>query len=205
MNKFEKKNADFFNETCEIFKDNSWQACCYLDEFMQPVYYHSIFKNINKNFKNILDIGCGQGDLLNFINKNTEIDYTGIDVSDKMISKCVLKFPKNKFFNTSFLDFKIDKTFDVILAIGVFNLKISEEENEQINYLKNNVEKMYLNCKNSCSFTLLSKYGNPYVDKELFCYEPTQILEYCLGLTSSVIIDHSSIPIEFIVTLYKDQ
>lgn len=205
MNNFEKLNAEFFDESCEKFKNSSWQACCYLDEFMQEVYYHSIFKNINKNFKNILDIGCGQGDLLGFLKKNSNnIDYTGLDVSSKMIDCCKKRFPKQSFNNSSFLDFKSENSFDVVLAVGVFNLKVCEKPENQIEYLKQNIQKMYSICNKCCSFTLMSKHGNQNSEDGLFYYNPWNILEYCLDLTSSVILDHSSIPIDFIVTLYKD-
>jgi len=205
MNNFEKINADFFNESCEKFKNSSWQACCYIDEFMQDVYYHSIFKNINKNFKNILDIGCGQADLLDFIRKNSsKASYTGLDVSNKMIEYCNKKFPKDLFYNCSFLDFKNKDSFDLIFAVGVFNLRVSNDEKEQLDYLKQNIHKMYSECKKSCSFTLMSRYGNQNSEDQLFYYEPWKVLEYCFSLTSSVVLDHSSIPIDFIVTLYKD-
>lgn len=207
MNNFEKLNAEFFDKSCDKFKGSSWEACCYIDEFMQDVYYHSIFKNINKNFKNILDIGCGQADLLSFIRKNANninYSYTGIDVSDKMISCCKKKFPKDSFFNSSFLDFENTNNFDVILAVGVFNLRVSDDKDEQLNYLRQNIKKMYSNCNKCCSFTLMSKHGNQNSERELFYYEPSSILQDCLELTSSVLLDHSSIPIDFIVTLYKD-
>ena len=205
MNNFEKINAEFFNNSCDKNKNSSWRACCYLDEFMQDVYYYSICKNINKKFDSVLDIGCGQADFLNFIKRNTSntIEYVGIDVSEKMIKECNLKFPKNNFYNCSFLDYD-NKLFDIIVAIGTFNLRVSKEYNEQMNYIKSNIEKMYNNCKKSCSFTLMSKHGNENIESELFYYEPWTIFEYCLGLTYSVIVDHSSIPIDFIVTLHKD-
>lgn len=204
MNNFEKINADFFDSTCEKFKDSSWEACCYLDEFMQDLYYHSIFKNINKNFSTILDVGCGQGDLLSFLKRNTcKAKYTGIDVSSKMVSICKTKYPDSEFNQTSYLDFE-SQNFDVILSVGTFNLRVSDKEEEQIEYLLSNIKKMYNQCNKVCSFTLMSKHGNRDVEKELFCYEPSKIMDYCLSLTSSVLIDHSSIPIDFIVTLYKE-
>lgn len=203
MNNFEKINADFFNSNCEKYKLN-WQACGYVDEFMQDVYYHSIFKNVNKKFESVLDIGCGQGDLLNFIRRNAcKAQYTGIDVSSKMIDKCSRLYTSGSFYNKSFLEYE-DKTFDIILSVGAFNLRVSKDDAKQLDYLKLNIKKMYDNCEMGCFLTLLSKYGNQNIEDELFYYEPTKLMEFCLNLTSAVAIDHASIPFEFIVALHKE-
>lgn len=201
-----KINSEFFNNCCDLSGGSSWKACCYVDEFMQDVYYHSIFNNINKNFNTLLDIGCGQGDLINFLSRNhAKITYKGIDVSEKMIDFAKKRFPKNNFENISFLEINKEEKYDVILAVGVFNIKFSTKEN-QMNYLKNNIKKMFDMCSSSCSFTLLSRHGYENIEEqeELFFYEPWEIMKYCLELTPSVLVDHSSIPIEFITTLYKN-
>lgn len=201
-----KINSQFFNNCCDLSEGSSWKACCYIDEFMQDVYYHSIFNNINKNFNTLLDVGCGQGDLIDFLSRNhAKIIYKGIDVSEKMIDLAKKRFPKNNFENISFLEINKEEKYDVILAVGVFNLKFSNKEN-QMNYLKNNIKKMFDMCSSSCSFTLLSRHGYDNINEQedLFFYEPWEIMKYCLELTPSVLVDHSSIPIEFITTLYKN-
>jgi len=205
-NQAKKINSEFFNKSCENSEGLSWKACCYIDEFMQDVYYHSIFKNINKNFNSLLDVGCGQADLVEFLNRNNaKINYKGIDVSEKMIESCKSRFPKKAFQKMSLLELGEDEKFDVILAVGTFNIKFSNKE-DQMEYLKSNIEKMFNMCNKSCSFTLLSRHGYEDLQKQegLFSYEPWEIIKYCLELTPSVLLDHSSIPVEFIVTLYKD-
>jgi SAM-dependent methyltransferase len=204
-NQAEKLNSEFFNKSCEKFGNISWKACCYLDEFMQPVYYNSILKKLN-NVKSLLDVGCGQGDLFEFLKINKiDLKYKGIDVSEKMVSFAKNKHKNDLFENISLLDMDQNNTFDAVLCIGAFNLKVFKKQ-EQIDYLKKSVEKLYLLSNRVCCFTLLSKHGCEYLknEKDLFYYEPWEVLEYCLNLTSSVTLDHASIPIEFIVTLYKD-
>jgi hypothetical protein len=62
---------------------------------------------------------------------------------------------------------------------------------------------MYKSSKKSCALTILSYHGYEEVKKDnrLFWYEPWEILQYCFSLTDSVIIDHASIPAEFILIL----
>lgn len=202
----EKINSEFFDKSCDLSEGISWRACCYIDEWMQDIYYHSIFKNINKNFTSLLDVGCGQADLVDFLNRNkAKVNYKGIDVSEKMINSSIARFPKNNFKKISLIELSDQEKFDVILAVGVFNIQFTNKE-EQLNYLKINIKKMFDMCNNTCSFTLLSRHGYEDIKKQekLFFYEPWEIMEYCLELTPSVLLDHSSIPVEFIVTLYKD-
>jgi SAM-dependent methyltransferase len=202
----EKINSEFFDKSCDLSGGVSWKACCYIDGWMQDVYYHSIFKNINKNFSSLLDVGCGQGDLLDFLNRNkAKVNYKGIDVSEKMINASKEKFPKNNFEKISLVEINDQEKFDVILAVGVFNIQFADKE-EQLDYLKTNIKKMFDMCNNTCSFTLLSRHGYEDIKKQekLFTYEPWEIMQYCLELTPSVLVDHSSIPIEFITTLYKN-
>lgn len=201
----DKLNSDFYNESCNTSGGISWKACHYLDEFMQTVYYNSIFKNIT-NVKSLLDIGCGQGDLLDFLKINKiNLDYKGIDVSENMIKEAKNKHKNNSFENISLLELSDNLKYDAVLCVGVFSLKVFEKQ-QQMDYVKKSIEKIYAISEKVCSFTLLSRHGCEYLqnEKDLFYYEPWEILEYCFSLTSSVVLDHASIPVEFIVTLYKD-
>ena len=53
----------------------------------QELRFKNIFKVANLGeCRNILDIGCGFGDLAKYLKKqNIKIDYTGIDINDKFI------------------------------------------------------------------------------------------------------------------------
>lgn len=204
----EKINSNFFDEKCEKYK-SSWEACCYIDEFMQTVYYHSIFKHINKNFKSILDVGCGQADLLCYLNKNKiKCEYKGIDVSEKMIDICKNKYSNNLhnniiFEKSSLSSINEETSYDIVVAVGTFNIKFLSK-NEQLEYIKYNIKKMFDLSNKCCSFTLLSKHGYDNKEDGLFFCEPSEIVDYCLSLTPSIIMDHCSAPIEFITTLYKE-
>lgn len=201
----EEKNSKFFDECCDFFGNKSWAAACYLDENSQRGGFHSISKYLPLKNSSLLDIGCGQGDYLSFIQ---EIDkgvsrYKGIDVSQRMVDFACEKF-SNKFFSKQYFLSEQKYDFDLAVAIGTFNIRSFEKDEDQIKYLKENIKKMYDSSKKACALTLLSYHGYEEVKKEnrLFCYEPWDIFKYCINLTSSVIIDHASITAEFIVVLY---
>jgi ubiquinone/menaquinone biosynthesis C-methylase UbiE len=73
----------------------------------------------------VLDFGCGNGRLLNFLEKK-DIEYTGVDISDKLLMEA-----KNHFFNREKVEFKklsgLDSlplendSFNVIYAVAVLH------------------------------------------------------------------------------------
>jgi len=122
-----KKLIEFFDE--EASKRGKWQK--------KSNYY---YKDINKlcDFltypgSNVLEIGCGTGDLLEFLRENNDCKCTGIDFSSKMIDIAKKRFAGKgdkkhndiKFYKADAEDFNIPGQkgkFDVIILsdlIGV--------------------------------------------------------------------------------------
>ena len=92
-------------------------------------------KNLNiKKIKNILDVGCGPGQVLYTLKDcNFSGSYMGIDNDSKMINKANQFFATNKFKNFKFKtcdleNFKIEKKFDLILLWGVIGYFENYEE-----------------------------------------------------------------------------
>jgi methionine biosynthesis protein MetW len=54
-------------------------------------YDHEIIANIIKSKSKVLDIGCGSGDLLYHLKKSKGIDCRGIEISQEMIAKCLVR------------------------------------------------------------------------------------------------------------------
>jgi len=80
-----------------------------------------LFKNYIKENDKILDIGCGNGRLINLI-KDKKVDYRGIDYSAPLIDIAKENFPDYKFEvgNILNLDFP-ENYFDDILLIAVLH------------------------------------------------------------------------------------
>ena len=68
---------------------------------------------------NVLDYGCGYGYVLGqALTENKRWNYTGIDFSEKFISKLRLNYPKSRFLVRDIAEVK-DKQFDVVLLLEV--------------------------------------------------------------------------------------
>ncbi|MDD5529438.1 MAG: class I SAM-dependent methyltransferase [bacterium] len=76
---------------------------------------------IDKKVHNILELGCGTGRVLIPLAKKG-VNITGIDYSPAMITECLRKIKKQELTGKAnaimgnICDFKLDKTFDMIIA-----------------------------------------------------------------------------------------
>ena len=74
--------------------------------------------NIKKN-DTVLEIGCGWGGFVKFVNDNIGAKITGITISKKQFNYA--KQNNNKFTNIELLDYrKVKKTYDKIISIEMF-------------------------------------------------------------------------------------
>lgn len=71
----------------------------------------------NKKNLNIIDFGCGDGQLKNLVNFKS---YTGVDIDKSLIKKNnIKKSDKVTFINKNFLNFKINKKYDLVVCLQV--------------------------------------------------------------------------------------
>ena len=101
----------------------------------------NFFKKYIKDNQNILDWGCGNGRLLDFL-KDFNIKYYGIDVSDKLITvasniyRDLIEQKKALFFSTYDKEKRFeDNFFDNVFMIASFNHLPDEKSRLQV--LKN--------------------------------------------------------------------
>ncbi len=86
-----------------------------------PELMGEIKKNIRLNTQ-ILDLGCGNGRLVKEL-EDFNIDYLGVDPSEKLIKIAEDKYPKKIFKKINGLDLKDfeDERFDQIISIAVLH------------------------------------------------------------------------------------
>src|SRR5512135_143902 len=68
------------------------------DSKSAEVRYKQIVKDIDFNGKTVLDVGCGFGDLSDFIvQKYPDAKYTGIDITPEFVYVAHKKYPNTEF------------------------------------------------------------------------------------------------------------
>lgn len=87
----------------------------------------SVFRNYIKDGDRVLDLGCGNGRLLELL-KDKKIDYIGVDGSGNLIKIAQEKYPRNKFLLADAFSLPFpDNSFDKVFAIAILHHIPSKE------------------------------------------------------------------------------
>lgn len=120
MTRFEKKQKKHFNKTAKNY-DNHHKEKNSKISYIGSDFAYDYLKD--KNYKNLLDIGCGTGYLIDRLSSINNSKHTGIDISNNMIEICRSKDIKNSsFLEMKSTDLKFsDNSFDYITCIHSFH------------------------------------------------------------------------------------
>jgi SAM-dependent methyltransferase len=150
--------------------------------------------------RRVLDVGCGFGDFLAFLHeRGIQPVYTGIDVCEPMIRRCVERFGDDARFHVAdVLGHETDETFDYVVASGLFGLD-AEGVRERI---LPSLERMVRWSRIGTAVNFLSAaYPSPAENR--IYVEPGKAIEAALTLAPAVRLDHTYLPNDFTLYLYR--
>lgn len=122
----------------------------------------------------ILDVGCGTGDMAQFLSDKNIKEYMGVDIFEPAIEKAKERFPNHTFIAGDFLTLSIKKKFDFVFCSGAMTTKLDSDNYEII---KPWIMKMWRIAKKGVAFNFLLDNNLP--DDILFLYNPNRVLEIC--------------------------
>ena len=108
----------------------------------------------------LLDFGCGASHFYDYLKRNKvdNIDYSGLDISQKFIDLSKKKFPQNKYYCIDIIERKDDlPDFDFVVMNGVFTEKINLSFEEMFQYFKSLLAMVYSKAKIGLAFNVMSK------------------------------------------------
>src|SRR4030042_13109 len=151
----------------------------YSDNYVQKIEgleIPELIKKIIKDSKNILDLGCGYGQILQAIKEEyPKKNLTGVEISPVRIDFLNKKIPNCKFLCKDVCDTKLkDKSFDLIISTQV--IEHLEDDKELVN-------EMLRLCKKKGYIYVTSVIKKPwaiykYRNKGKFVLDPTHEKEY---------------------------
>lgn len=153
-------------------------------EEAQRLRFDMLLSSLNLEGKALLDVGCGTGNLLEYIkSKGINVSYTGVDILEKMIEQV-----KNKQLNANFYHIDIfknnifsDSSFDVIYASGIFNLNLGNNRA----FLINALELFFKLSSEAVVFNLLH-CASPDREDKYFYFHPNEISEILAGFSNAI-------------------
>jgi SAM-dependent methyltransferase len=173
---------NFFNRHLRDFGDTP-QAVRWTPEGQLKRYKTFLTVTGDLSDKTVLDFGCGKGDFYGFLRDNgISVAYCGIDVNDNLIELARRKYPQVKFMAVDIEEEVFNLRFDVVIAIGVFNLRIAGIEESTRHALK----KLFRLCRESLHANFLTYYV-PRRNVELFYVKPEEILPFAITELSSTV------------------
>jgi SAM-dependent methyltransferase len=138
--------------------------------------------------KNILDFGCGKGDLYGFMKeKGSSLRYSGVDINKHFIELARSKYPEAEFIVMDIEETDFNRYFDIIFICGVFNCRIAGIEES----MKDILRKLFSSCTEALHVNLLTSHVSRK-SVELFYVKPDEILNFAITeLSRSVSLLHT--------------
>lgn len=138
--------------------------------------FDALLENVQMQGKKLLDVGCGLCNLLEYLlKKEIDIDYTGVDISDRMIA-CARE--KGLKASLHCMDVFQDETafasgaFDVVYTSGIFNLDLGNNEE----FLKLALTRLFALSNKVVAFNLLHN-NSPGRESRYFYFSPDRVQE----------------------------
>ena len=151
--------------------------------------------------RHILDVGCGFGDFLSFLlARGIRPVYTGLDLCEPMVARGRERFApeQGRFIAGDVLDHTPDQPYDFVVASGIFGLDAAGARER----IRPTVERMFQWARLGVAANFLSRRSPAPAEARVYV-DPAELLELGLLLTPAARLDHSYLPNDFTLHLYK--
>lgn len=158
----------------------------------------------------ILDFGCGLGDLLAYLRRETGFrgEYVGYELSPAILQEARRKYGDDRRARFEERDIFIDppeETFDYALVSGPFNTKFADSES----YLYRALRILFGAVRKGLSFNLMSAYVDTF-DPTLFYTDPEAVFRFCkeelspaVTLRHDYMLKENVVPYEYNVYVHR--
>ncbi|PPJ63040.1 class I SAM-dependent methyltransferase [Cuspidothrix issatschenkoi] len=192
-----------YREAFEKHGDSS-QAVLWI-KGRQEERFMALTKNIPKGKKgfSVLDFGCGLAHFKSFLDRHFEdVSYTGVDMMEEF-----LQHNKKKFTDAVLLspeEFKQEcKEYDYIFSSGAFNIKYTEDTEAHKKIIKEIFVDLFCITREFMAIDFMTNQVD-FMQEGAYHADPLEISAFCINkLSRRVQLDHSYLPYEFCVTVFK--
>jgi len=180
----------------ECFKALNWGS---LES--QQLRFSILAQAGNLNGKTILDVGCGMGDFYRWLSDNKiNVNYTGIDITPKMVEIARKRFPQASIRVENILDLpcRHEPRYDYVFCSGLFYFNRSNP----LDFMEKMITRLFDESNECLAFNSLSSWSARKDAKE-FHADPLTTLEFCKTLSARIVFRHDYHSGDFTIYLYK--
>ena len=159
--------------------------------------------------KQILDVGCGFGDIIPYIYKNSKgkvFEYEGLDLVSEFIEEASLRYPEFNFSIKNFFSSKASykNNFDIVLSSGALNASSFHQEEKILEYRKSAIKKMFDTSRYATAFNVAGGLNMDNKKSRTVYYADSRlVMGFFTELTDKFIFKHHYHNKDFTVILFK--
>ena len=177
------------------YKMQGWSS-----EKEQKVRFQTIANSANFSNKRVLDLGCGLGELYDYLSKDKRLAfYLGIDQHWPFLKQAKKRIGSAQcHFRLADISRTPLPELDIIIASGSLNY-----QSRQVDYLEHMIARMYTATKEVVIFNLLNK--NIFLKPTLLqAYDKDAVVAYCHTLSRKVTVIDDYSASDFTIVLKKE-
>ncbi|AKG91245.1 Methyltransferase domain [Geoglobus ahangari] len=206
-----KKHTDKIKKEYEIhalkYDPNSPEASHWKGKDKVWLRFKILTEIDNLNGGKILDFGCGNALLMDYLLENNVIcEYHGWDISKKMIEIGKNRHPNANFKVVDILNENLEHYkdfFDYVLVSGVFHIKVDSDPNVHNAWIKEILLRLWSLCKKGIAVNFLTEYVD-WEDDDLYYCSISDIVSFCVSNLSRWFVIRHDYPLwEFTLYIYK--
>jgi SAM-dependent methyltransferase len=151
--------------------------------------------------RRLLDAGCGFGDFYAYLTaRGVRPQYTGLDITPPMIERCEQRFAGSgaSFVIGDVLGYEPENDFDYVVASGIFGYGAQGARAR----IQPTLERLFAMTRIGMAVNFLSRCAPSRSAKRLYLHA-WDVLEFALTLTPAVRLDHTYLPNDFTLFLYR--
>jgi SAM-dependent methyltransferase len=168
----------------------------------QEIRFSVITQMADLKGASILDVGCGFGDLHDFLErKGISVQYTGLDIQPAFIEEARKRHPGDAFHCADIEGFAPDGKFDFVFVSGTFNVKFRDDQEAWVFRM---LRKLFSLAQRGVGINLLSTYYDPgHYRADMFYCSPERAFAEAQTITRRVTLRHDYLPHDFTLYLYQ--
>jgi SAM-dependent methyltransferase len=151
--------------------------------------------------RSVLDVGCGFADLYDHLQgAGWDGDYHGIDLVPGLLAEARRRHPSLPLEEADIGDYEPRRTFDVVLASGVFNFELQAEDNRE--HIERSVARMFALCERAVCVDFLTTHVD-FRHPGAWHTDPEWALALARRLSPRVAVRDDYLPFEYAIVVYR--